>query len=548
MNDIILLVEDEQEILETIAAELDDAGYHVIKAANGLDALDALRTATPDLILSDISMPGLDGIGLLQTIRKQCPKQADTPFLFLTAYSDRDRQIAARRHGADEFLNKPVDMDVLLAVVDNQLRKRRASKGQHEEELVKLFRKLQQEPGIQWTEIVREPRAGAPTAVTATGDKQQERHLVGGWIRLIGLSDVKEKLGPRWDRVASTVRQLAENKIAQNLSENDTYRLVDNEVFEVCIHGGSEAETSATVRRIQQQILDGIGALGPEDSSLPDIDKSDLATLRQVRAEFYPMSPPVAGDDAHGDLLEVVSAKIERAAKAFSQNSGQMLAQIVHDGEMQLVPILDHNLTSTRLAYCAFDAAASSIEMRMRDAYAHDPQKMLELDMAKLGLAIPAAINRTSQHFGSFVVSVDVNSVRTPKSRQKYLSLLASVPHPTRSQFVLLIENGLAQVHASLLIDIVRSLKPFSITCWLRVTTPEPYDKGIDDAMAPVVAMNYFDLETLVRANSEKIKIFRKILAARKILFLVDGISDSRQQVNAKNIVPNYYCFSGNGP
>jgi hypothetical protein len=173
---------------------------------------------------------------------------------------------------------------------------------------------------------------------------------------------------------------------------------------------------------------------------------------------------------------------------------------------------------------------------------------MLELDMAKLGLAIPAAINRTSQHFGSFVVSVDVNSVRTPKSRQKYLSLLASVPHPTRSQFVLLIENGLAQVHASLLIDIVRSLKPFSITCWLRVTTPEPYDKGIDDAMAPVVAMNYFDLETLVRANSEKIKIFRKILAARKILFLVDGISDSRQQVNAKNIVPNYYCFSGNGP
>jgi hypothetical protein len=166
--------------------------------------------------------------------------------------------------------------------------------------------------------------------------------------------------------------------------------------------------------------------------------------------------------------------------------------------------------------------------------------------MAKLGLAIPAAINRTSQHFGSVIVSVDVNSVRTSKSRQKYLSLLGSIPHPTRSQFVLLIENGLAQVHASLLTDIVRSLKPFSITCWLRVTTPEPYDKSIDDAMAPVVAMNYFDLETLVRTNSEKIKFFRKNLASRKVLLLIDGISDARQQVNAKKVAPNYYCFSGN--
>jgi hypothetical protein len=269
------------------------------------------------------------------------------------------------------------------------------------------------------------------------------------------------------------------------------------------------------------------------------------STLGQVRAEFYPLSPSEAGNDEHGDLLEVVSAKIERAAKAFTQNSGQMLAQIVHDGEMQLVPILDHNLTSTRLAYCAFDAAASSIETRMRDAYAHDPQKMLDLDMAKLGLAIPAAIGRASQQFTSFIVSVDVNSVRTPKSRQKYLSLLGSIPHANRSQFVLLIENGLAQVHASLLTDIARSLKPFSITCWLRVTTPEPYDKSVADAMAPVVAMSYFDLENLVRTNSEKIKMFRKNLASRKILFLIDGIVDSRQQANAKKVVPNYYCFSG---
>ena len=76
--------------------------------------------------------------------------------------------------------------------------------------------------------------------------------------------------------------------------------------------------------------------------------------------------------------------------------------------------------------------------------------------------------------------------------------------------------------------------------------TPEPLDKSIDDALAPVVAMNYFDLENAIKTSSEKTKVFRKNLASNKILFMIDGLIDSQQQLNAKNIAPNYYCFDGN--
>ncbi len=542
----ILLVEDEEEIRGTIAAELDDAGYQVVQAANGREGLEAIRSEKPDLILSDISMPELDGIGMLESVHKELPDQVGTPFIFLTAYSDRDRQIAARRFGADEFLNKPVELDILLAVIENHLRKQQMSRQRHNDELVKLFRKLKDDRGEPPPANGGKEVIWTPQPSPAPSDPQKPQHSLGGWITMIGLGEIKETLGAGWNKLASTVMSLAENKIAQNLTEKDTYRTVRDDAFEICIHRKSEAEASATVRRIRQQILDGLGAIQRNQGGAFNAADSDLAALRQVKAAFYPLPPSDDNEEAAHDILDVVSAKIERAAEAFIQNSSEMLAKIVQSGEIHLVPILDRNLGTTQFAHCMLDPIASSTELNMRTAFAHEPEKMLELDTAKFGLAIQAAISSKSRQFSAFVVSADVNSVRTPKSRQKYLSLLGKIPYASRSKFVFVIENGLGQVHASLLTDIIRSLKPFSITCWLRATTPEPLDKSIDDALAPVVAMNYFDLENAIKTSSEKTKVFRKNLASNKILFMIDGLIDSQQQLNAKNIAPNYYCFDGN--
>ena len=546
MAEKILIVEDEEEIRGTIAAELDDAGYQVVQAANGRQGLEAIRSEKPDLILSDISMPVLDGIGMLESVRRELPDQAETPFIFLTAYSDRDRQIAARRHGASEFLTKPVEIDVLLAVVENQIRKRRTARRQHNEEMVKLFKKLRQDPDFPSFAPEEKADAHAPALTPSPDNVQNGQHSLGGWITLIGLNEVKERLGARWSKVALTVKSLAENRIAQNLKEKDTYRIANDDTFEVCIHRKTEAEASATVRRIKQQILDGLGTINLDEGGQPNANNGELATLRQIRAAFYPVPSRDGTDDANHDLLDVVSAKIERAAMAFTQNSSQMLAKIVQGGEIHLVPILDRNLSSTKLVHCALDPAAASTELGMRAAFAQDSHKLLELDMAKFGLAIQAVVSSPSRQFNSFVVSVDVNSIRTPKSRQKYLSLLGKIPHAARSKIVFLIDSGLGQLHASLLTDIIRSLKPFSITCWLRATTPEAFDKSIDEAVAPVVAMNYFDLESSIRTSAEKLKSFRKSIASGKILFMIDGMISSEQQINARNIAPNYYCFDGN--
>lgn len=121
-NEVILCVEDEPGLLRDIVEELREAGYEAIGASNGQQALKQLRDHKVQLVLCDISMPGVDGFGVMKRGRELGLVQADTPFVFLSA-ANNPRDIAmGKRLGADDYLVKPVDYDVLLATIDARLR------------------------------------------------------------------------------------------------------------------------------------------------------------------------------------------------------------------------------------------------------------------------------------------------------------------------------------------------------------------------------------------------------------------------------------------
>jgi DNA-binding NarL/FixJ family response regulator len=119
---VILCVEDEDELRRDIADELTEASYDVIEARNGHEALGALAETRPDLILCDISMPGLDGYGVLKAMQAERPDHADIPLVFLSALGDPREVVAGKRLGADDYLVKPIDYDLLLATIDARLR------------------------------------------------------------------------------------------------------------------------------------------------------------------------------------------------------------------------------------------------------------------------------------------------------------------------------------------------------------------------------------------------------------------------------------------
>jgi len=119
----ILCIEDDSETAALIAEELTDRGYEVGVAYNGRDGLAAILRAAPDLVLADVSMPVMSGFDLLERVTGHEPRFARMPFVFLTALADHDNELKGWQLGADDYLTKPVDFDVLAAVIESRLRR-----------------------------------------------------------------------------------------------------------------------------------------------------------------------------------------------------------------------------------------------------------------------------------------------------------------------------------------------------------------------------------------------------------------------------------------
>ena len=118
---LILCVEDEPDLRDDLVEELEAARYTVIAVGNGRDALHQLETVRPDLILCDVIMPEIDGYEVLRILRATRPDLADVPFVFLTAQAGSEQVVCGKRAGADDYLVKPIDFDLMLATIQARL-------------------------------------------------------------------------------------------------------------------------------------------------------------------------------------------------------------------------------------------------------------------------------------------------------------------------------------------------------------------------------------------------------------------------------------------
>jgi DNA-binding response OmpR family regulator len=117
----ILCIEDDRDTALLISEELVDRGFDVRVAYNGRDGLGAILKDPPDLVLSDIGMPGMSGFDLLERLTAMEPRFESMPFVFLTALGDHEHEIRGWQLGADDYLTKPVDYDVLAALITARL-------------------------------------------------------------------------------------------------------------------------------------------------------------------------------------------------------------------------------------------------------------------------------------------------------------------------------------------------------------------------------------------------------------------------------------------
>jgi len=110
----ILIVDDETNVRKVLGTLLDQAGYATTRAESGEIAMDLVRAGDPDLVLTDLKMPGMDGLELLSKLRQDFP---EIPVVLLTAHGTIENAVEAMKRGAHDFLTKPFDREKVVEIV-----------------------------------------------------------------------------------------------------------------------------------------------------------------------------------------------------------------------------------------------------------------------------------------------------------------------------------------------------------------------------------------------------------------------------------------------
>src|SRR6476646_4093589 len=124
----VLIVDDEPHIRTVLRATLNRAGYSVVEASNGREALNAKSIDKPDLIMLDLGLPDREGLELVAALRQE-PRSA---LIVVSARDETEQKVAALDLGADDYVTKPFDTEELLARVRASLRHRLASEAERQ--------------------------------------------------------------------------------------------------------------------------------------------------------------------------------------------------------------------------------------------------------------------------------------------------------------------------------------------------------------------------------------------------------------------------------
>ena len=169
----ILCVEDEEYLREDIVEELEEAGYEVIQAVNGQDGLEKTVAEKPDLVISDITMPVMDGYGFITKLRAEHPECDEIPFIFLSALADRDNVLEGMKLGSDDYMTKPIDYGMLLSKVESRLRQASRMIAKKQQEQIKIYEAMKHRKIEEQNSIVAKYCTETPSDIVIVGESDQ---------------------------------------------------------------------------------------------------------------------------------------------------------------------------------------------------------------------------------------------------------------------------------------------------------------------------------------------------------------------------------------
>jgi two-component system response regulator PilR (NtrC family) len=183
--DTILVVDDDKSLREFLEIFLAKEGYRVVCAPQGKIALELIKTDRPDVVISDVRMPDMNGLELLSAIKKEWP---DVPVIMITAFASLDSAVEAMKEGAWDYLTKPFRIEELRKVIEAALQAEHpeTTRGTQEEKIYRLDEMVSRNPAMLNIFQTIPRIASSPSSVLITGESGTGKELVAKAIHNTG--------------------------------------------------------------------------------------------------------------------------------------------------------------------------------------------------------------------------------------------------------------------------------------------------------------------------------------------------------------------------
>ena len=249
----VLVVDDDEMILALVSHGLRAAGYDVTTAESGLHALERLAEAVPDVIVSDVNMPGMDGFSFVRQLRSDAALRA-LPLVFLTSRAEADDVVSGLDLGADDYLTKPFDLPVLVARVE--------------------AKRLRPPVPVERLRVDRRTGLSGPAALLAELERERERSGRSGRSGHVAVLSVHEadsvrlRFGPRGED--ELARQLGD-VLAGCVDALETAGLVETGTFALLLPESEAADVERRLQRLTESIATARPTVGGERISITPV-------------------------------------------------------------------------------------------------------------------------------------------------------------------------------------------------------------------------------------------------------------------------------------
>ncbi len=494
----ILVVEDEPDLRQAVVEELNDEGHITIEAGNGQEGLDRLTTETPDLVLSDITMPKMNGYQFYRSVKENHPEHILTPFIFLSALSDRDNELKGLRLGVDDYLTKPVDFDLMIARIDLALRRRQA---------------IASIPAQNSPAATQTQQEGDQGEAASAGER--DGFVPTGKFKTASPDVLRATIGDRWSELSDLILKCAEATIRTFLGPKDVLHATPSRDFLTCFSDLTDDQVHAKVGTIRDAVWEAL------------FKQTNDEALSYVDAQVLELPLDLQGGGDEEAMFSEVDDLIDQHEAAARAGSQERLQQLHQQEEFHALSLLSPKGTPSKIKMLAFEAQSNELANRLLGGSSCEGPFLLELLKTLFDRLKEKQSLKDAFHQMGMVLPIRFQVISDPEARDGVVQLCKDLEQTIEAMPIVEVTGTPDRIQFGM--DALKPLPVGRQLQFLELRRKEQMDDlSLSELSDQGIAFVSMSFDHVVQHEEQSLRQFIKALEINGVKFLIKDIPEGR--------------------